>query len=143
MKNPIFVKMNHMGEFLKIYGIAFVTFTAIDLVWLGFVANNLYKKHLGFIMRPSPNWPVAILFYLLYLTGVVFFVISPALEKQSWKYALFAGMFFGLVTYATYDLTNLATLKDWPSFITVIDLVWGATLGGLVALITFLIVTKF
>jgi uncharacterized membrane protein len=132
-----------MAAFLKIYGIAFVVFTVVDLVWLGFIANSLYKKYLGFIMRPSPNWPVAIIFYLVYLAGVVFFVINPALAKQSWKYALFAGMFFGFITYATYDLTNLATLKDWPPFITVIDLIWGTTLGGLVSLITYIIVSKF
>jgi uncharacterized membrane protein len=131
-----------MTEFLKVYGIAFAAFITIDLVWLGFVANNLYKKYLGFIMRPSPNWPVAIIFYLLYLAGVVFFVINPALEKQSWKYALFAGMFFGLITYATYDLTNLATLKDWPPLITVIDLIWGTTLGGLVSVVTYIIVSR-
>lgn len=93
-------------------------------------------------MRPTPNWTVAILFYLLYLAGVVWFVINPALEKQSWKYALFGGMFFGLITYATYDLTNLATLKDWPVMITVIDLIWGTTLGGLVSFLTWFIVTK-
>jgi uncharacterized membrane protein len=131
-----------MIAFIKTYGIALVVFTAIDLVWLGFIANNLYKKYLGFIMRPSPNWPVAIVFYLVYLVGVVFFVINPALAKQSWKYALFAGMFFGFITYATYDLTNLATLKDWPPIITVIDLVWGTTLGGLVSLITYIIVSR-
>ncbi len=131
-----------MITFLKIYAVAFAAFCAIDLVWLGFIANKLYSKHLGYIMRPSPNWGVAILFYLLYLAGVVWFVINPAIEKQSWKFALFAGMFFGLITYATYDLTNLATLKDWPVLITVIDLIWGTTLGGLVSVVTWLIVTK-
>lgn len=131
-----------MREYLKIYGVALVVFTTIDLIWLGFVAGNLYKKYLGFIMRPSPNWTVAVVFYLLYLTGLAFFVIHPAIEKQSWKYALTAGMFFGLVTYATYDLTNLATVKEWPVLITVIDLVWGTVLGGLVSLITWLIVTR-
>jgi len=131
-----------MIDFLKTWLIALVAFTAIDLVWLGFIANNLYKKYLGFLMKPSPNWPVAIVFYLIYLTGVVFFVINPALAKQSWKYALFAGMFFGLVTYATYDLTNLATLKDWPPLITVVDLIWGSTLGGLVSLVTYIILSR-
>lgn len=129
-----------MIGYLKTYGVAFVVFLTIDLVWLVFIANNLYKKHLGFIMRPSPNWTAAIIFYLLYLAGLVYFVINPALEKDSWKYALFAGMFFGLITYATYDLTNLATLKDWPTLITVIDLIWGTTLGGLVSLITWWVV---
>jgi uncharacterized membrane protein len=131
-----------MIEYLKIYGIAFVVFITIDLIWLVLIAKNLYKKYLGFIMSPTPQWSAAILFYLLYLTGMVFFVIHPALIKQSWKFALFAGMFFGLITYATYDLTNLATLKDWPVLITVIDLVWGSVLGGLVSVVTWWIVTK-
>lgn len=131
-----------MGQFLKIYLISFLTFIVIDLVWLGFIAVNLYRKYLGFIMRPAPNWTAAIIFYLLYLAGIVFFVINPAIEKQSWKFALFAGMFFGLITYATYDLTNLATLKDWPITITIIDLAWGTTLGGLVSLITWLAATR-
>ena len=131
-----------MAAFLKMYGVAFVAFLVIDLVWLGFIANNLYRKYLGFIMRPSPNWTAAIVFYLLYLAGLVFFVINPAVEKSSWKFALLAGMFFGLITYATYDLTNLATLKDWPFLITVIDLIWGTTLGGLVSVITYLVVSK-
>jgi uncharacterized membrane protein len=132
-----------MAAIIKMYGIAFLSFLVIDLVWLGFIANDLYRKYLGFIMRPSPNWTAAIIFYLLYLAGLVFFVINPAVMKGSWKFALFAGMFFGLITYATYDLTNLATLKEWPFLITVVDLVWGTTLGGLVSIITYLVVTKF
>lgn len=131
-----------MAEFLKSYLIAFVAFTAIDLVWLGLIATKLYRKYLGYIMKPDPNWAAAAIFYLLYLAGLVFFVINPALEKQSMKYAILAGMFFGLVSYATYDLTNLATLKDWPVFITCIDLLWGTVLGGLVSAVTFLVMSK-
>jgi len=129
-----------MTEYLKIYGVAFAAFITIDLIWLVFIANSLYKKYLGFIMRPSPNWIAALIFYIIFMAGLVFFVIHPAIEKGNWKFALLAGMFFGLITYATYDLTNLATLKDWPAIITVIDLVWGTTLGGLVSLVTFWIV---
>ncbi len=131
-----------MITFLKAYGVAFVAFTAIDLVWLVFIANSLYKKYLGFLMKPQPNWYAAALFYLLYLAGVVFFVISPALEKQSWRYAFHAGLFFGLITYATYDLTNLATIKDWPVTITIIDLAWGSILGGLVSVITYFVMNR-
>jgi len=129
-------------NYLKEYGIAFITFFTIDLLWLGIVAKNLYNKHLGFILSSSPNWFAAIIFYLLYIAGVVFFVIDPAIKKGSWKYALFAGIFFGFITYATYDLTNLATLKDWPINITIIDLIWGSTLGGSVSWITYSIITK-
>lgn len=128
--------------FLKIYFVSFVTFFAVDLVWLAVVANKMYKKYLGFLMSTSPNWFAAIAFYLLYMTGLVFFVIAPALDKKSWSYALFAGMFFGLVTYATYDLTNYATLKDWPVTITIIDLIWGSTLGAVVSLSTYQIINK-
>ena len=128
-----------MAAFYKMYGVAFVAFLVIDLVWLGFIANNLYRKYLGFIMRPSPNWTAAIVFYLLYLAGLVFFVINPAVEKSSWKFALLAGMFFGLITYATYDLTNLATMKDWPLLVTVVDLVWGMVLSASVSVVTYLI----
>ncbi|MGM0552071.1 MAG: DUF2177 family protein [Bacteroidota bacterium] len=132
-----------MTTFLKSYLIAVPVFFAIDMLWLGLIANNLYRKGIGFIMKDSPNWSAAIIFYLLYLTGMVFFVIQPSLEKQSWKYALFVGMFFGFITYATYDLTNLATLKNWPVHITLIDLLWGTFLGGSVSVITHFIASKF
>ncbi|MFP4460966.1 MAG: DUF2177 family protein [Thermotogota bacterium] len=129
-----------MFDFIKIYLTSFVVFFVIDLVWLGVVAQKLYAKHLGYIMKEKPDWIAAILFYLLYIIGLVFFVIQPALEKSSWQYALFAGLFFGFITYATYDLTNLATLKDWPLKITIIDLIWGSVLGASVSIITYSII---
>ena len=126
-------------DFVKTYLVAFVVFFLIDIVWLVVVARKLYQKELGYIMSSQPNWFAAMLFYLLFITGVVFFVINPALAKESWSYALLVGMFFGLITYSTYDLINLATLKDWPLKITIIDLIWGTSLGGLVSTITFFI----
>lgn len=125
--------------FLKIFGVALVIFFAIDILWLGLIAKKMYSKHLGFIMSPSVKWIPAIIFYVLFVIGITFFVISPAIDKQSWSYALLAGMFFGFITYATYDLTNLATLKDWPLVITIIDLAWGSFLGGAVSILTFVI----
>lgn len=125
--------------FIKIFLVAFVVFFAIDIIWLGLVAKNLYKKYLGFIMAPQVNWIAAVIFYIVFIIGLSFFVIEPALTKQSLSYALLAGLFFGFITYATYDLTNLATLKDWPITITIIDLVWGSFLGGAVSTITYLI----
>ncbi len=125
--------------FIKIFLVAFVVFFAIDIIWLGLVAKNLYKKYLGFIMAPQVNWIAAVIFYIVFIIGLSFFVIEPALTKQSLSYALLAGLFFGFITYATYDLTNLATLKDWPITITIIDLVWGSILGGTVSTITYLI----
>ncbi len=127
---------------IKTYLIAFVVFFLIDLVWLVVVARKLYQQELGYIMSEKPNWIVAALFYLIFIAGLVFFVINPALEKNSWTYALLVGMLFGLITYSTYDLTNLATLKDWPIKITIIDLIWGTSLGGLVSTVTFFILRR-
>jgi len=123
--------------YFREYLITFIIFFTIDILWLGLVAKNIYRKHLGFIMSSKPNWIAAIVFYLLYIIGLVVFVVNPAIEKNSSSYALFAGAFFGFITYATYDLTNLATIKDWPIKITVIDLIWGSTLCGSVSWIAY------
>lgn len=128
---------------LRNYIITLVVFFAIDILWLGLVAKNLYQKYLGDLMRPSTNWTAAILFYMLYIGGLMFFVIYPALERGSWTYALFVGALFGLITYATYDMTNLATLKDWPIFITVVDISWGTVLNALTAWVSYLIINFF
>ncbi len=129
-------------QMLRSFTITFVVFMAIDLVWLGFIAKNLYSKYLGYIMTDKVNWGAAIIFYVLFIIGLLFFVISPALDKNSWTYALGAGALYGLLTYATYDLTNLATLKDWPIAITVIDMIWGTTLASLTSIISFSILQK-
>jgi uncharacterized membrane protein len=122
--------------------IAFPVFLAIDMLWLGLVARNFYSRQIGFLMKSDINWLAALIFYLLFIGGLVVFVISPSIEKKSWLNAVISGAFFGLVTYATYDLTNLATIKDWPLLVTVIDLIWGAVLACLVSTITFFIYTK-
>lgn len=128
--------------YIKLYAIALPVFFAIDMVWLGLVAKNFYKNQIGFLMTPNINWVAAILFYLLFIVGLVIFVITPAAEKGSWAHAFLLGALFGLITYATYDLTNLATLKDWPLLVTIVDLAWGATLGALVSVITYFIAGK-
>jgi uncharacterized membrane protein len=109
------------------------------MIWLGVVAKNLYQKELGYLLSDKPNWIAAIIFYLIFITGLVFFVINPAIDRDSLSYALFVGMLFGFITYATYDLTNLATIKDWPIKITLIDLAWGTSLGGAVSSLTFIL----
>lgn len=124
-------------EAVKAYIIAFITFFLIDIVWLVVVARKLYRQELGFLMSDKPNWIAAVIFYLIFILGIVFFVIHPALEKENWTYALFAGLLFGFITYATYDLTNLATIKNRPLKITIIDLIWGTSLGGVVSTITY------
>lgn len=129
-----------MGQYLKLYLVTFGVFFLVDIVWLGLVAKNMYREHLGMLMKANVNWPAAIIFYLLFIAGLIFFVIDPALAKDSLQYALLAGGFFGLITYATYDLTNLATLNNWPIFITVVDLIWGTVLSASTASISFLLV---
>lgn len=128
---------------IKLFLIALPIFFAIDMVWLGLVAKNFYQNQIGFLMTPNINWLAAIIFYFIFIAGLVLFVITPAVEKESWAHALLFGALFGLVTYATYDLTNLATLKDWPLMITLVDLAWGMTLGALVSFTTYIIFTKF
>ncbi len=122
---------------IKQYLIALVVFFVIDIIWLGFIAKDLYRENLGHLMRSSTNWPAAIIFYSFYIAGLIFFVVNPALEKNSIIYALLSGALFGFITYATYDMTNLATLKDWPLKITIIDIIWGTALNGLTASISF------
>lgn len=124
--------------YLKIYPLMLVGFFAIDLVWLGLVARPFYLKHLGFLLRESPNWPVAILFYLLFVAGILVFVVSPAIASDSWTRTILLGALFGLVTYGAYDLTNHATVKSWPWIVTVVDLCWGAVLTAAVSCIGFL-----
>ena len=128
--------------FLKLFLIALPVFFAIDMVWLVLVAKNFYQKQIGFLMKPEINWFAAIIFYLLFIAGLVTFVISPAIEKHSLVHAILFGALFGLITYATYDLTNLATLKDWPFLVTVVDLIWGTVLAASISVITYIIAGK-
>jgi uncharacterized membrane protein len=129
--------------FAKLYAVALPVFFAIDMVWLGLIAKDFYAKQIGFLMRSPPNWSAAVIFYLLFIGGLVAFVISPAIDKGQWQYAFGMGLFFGLVTYATYDLTSLAVIKDWPLRVTIIDMIWGAVLASSVSTITYLIAAKF
>ena len=128
---------------IRNYFISLGVFLVIDMVWLAFIAKSLYSKYLGYLMAPKVNFLAAFLFYMLFIIGLLVFVINPALVKESWQSALLMGMFFGLITYATYDLTNLATVKDWPVMITIIDLVWGSVVSGATALISYLILRLF
>ncbi|HVP49718.1 MAG TPA: DUF2177 family protein [Candidatus Bathyarchaeia archaeon] len=127
---------------MKLYIIALPVFLALDMAWLGLVARNFYAKRIGFLMKTDINWTAAILFYVLFTIGLVLFVIMPAVGKNSWVHALSFGALFGLIAYATYDLTNLATLKDWPLIVTMVDLAWGAVLAGSASMVTFFIASK-
>jgi uncharacterized membrane protein len=124
---------------LKLYLVSLTAFFAMDMLWLGLVARSFYQQHLGFLMSPSPNWFVAILFYLLFIVGILFFVVVPGLESGSLKATLLRAALFGLITYATYDLTNLATLKDWPVLLSVVDMLWGTFLSLSVSWVSFVV----
>ena len=127
-----------MSYYLKLYLITFAAFFAIDMLWLGWIARSFYRKTLGFLMAPAPNWAAAFVFYLLFIFGILFFVVVPGLQEGSLRSTLLRAALYGLITYATYDLTNLATLKDWPVFLTAVDITWGVVLSTLVSLVSFL-----
>lgn len=128
--------------FVKLYFIALPVFFVIDMVWLGLIAKNFYRSQIGGLMKSDVNWLAAVIFYLIFIVGLVVFVVQPAMEKGSWVHALVFGALFGLVCYATYDLTNLAVAKDWPLLVTVVDLIWGAVLAAAVSSITYVIAHK-
>jgi len=131
-----------MNMFIKLYLIALPVFFLIDMVWLGLIAKNFYREQIGFLMKTDVNWVAAIIFYLIFIGGLVVFVLAPAVEKRSWVNALLYGAFFGFVTYATYDLTNLAVTKGWPVLVTIVDLIWGAVLAALVSTISYFAALK-
>jgi uncharacterized membrane protein len=123
-----------VSKMILSYLLTTVVFFAIDLVWLGLIAKNIYKKYLGSLMSETVNWGAAMVFYLLFIAGIFIFVINPSIEKQSALRAVLLGAFFGLITYATYDLTNYATLKGFPLNVVIIDLAWGTFVTATVSL---------
>ena len=120
-----------------LYTLSLCAFLILDGIWLGFIAPELYQKYIGHLLTETPYWPAAIAFYLLFIGGIMYFATLPALQLRSGREALKRGALFGLMTYATYDLTNMATLPNWPLAITVIDLIWGSFLSGSVAYIGY------
>jgi uncharacterized membrane protein len=122
---------------LLVYAITMPIFFAIDLVWIGVVARDFYRRALGHLLSAQVNWAAAILFYLVFIAGIVFFAVRPALEAGSAARALTYGALLGFLAYATYDLTNQATMRDWPILVTVVDLAWGTVLTALVAYLSY------
>ena len=122
-------------KILYVYLSMLVTFFAIDMVWLGLVAKKFYANQLGDLMADSPNWLVAIIFYACYIVGIYIFAVRPALVSGSVMTGLIYGALFGFFCYATYDFTNLATLKNWPTTMVYVDIIWGIVITGTTALI--------
>ena len=122
---------------LSTYAVTLPIFFAVDMLWLGTLAKAFYRRHLGYLLSPEVNWTAAILFYLVFIAGIVFFAVKPAIEAGSPMRALVYGAFFGFVAYATYDLTNHATVRDWPMIVTIVDLLWGTVLCSVVAWLSY------
>lgn len=132
-----------MGAFLVKLLVAGGVMAVIDAVWLSVVANKFYKSQLGPLLLEKPNMIAAVAFYVIFVIGVVVFAVMPALAAGSWKLALGLGALLGLVTYATYDLTNLATLKGFPVKVVIVDLIWGVVLTATVAITTYAVISKW
>ena len=127
-------------KWLLYYGLTLTVFMVIDLLWLGFISKDIYSKYLGYLMSDNVNWLAAVVFYLIFIGGVCYFVLYPSLIDKNMTNLLIRAALFGFITYATYDLTNLATIKDWPINITIIDLIWGTTLSTSVSVISYFII---
>lgn len=125
--------------YLKLFLLTIPVFFLIDMIWLGTMIPTFYRKRLGHLMSPKPNWIAAFIFYFIFIIGILFFAVVPNLGEGSWQHALFLGAMYGLFTYATYNLTNLATLNNWSPTVVVVDIIWGMFLCGSVASLSYLI----
>jgi uncharacterized membrane protein len=125
--------------YLKLYALTVPVFFVIDILWLGVIAKGFYRRKLDFILSDQVNWVAAVAFYLIYIAGILFFAVRPALNSNNWEQAALLGALFGFFTYATYDLTNLATIRKWPLTIVVVDILWGVCLCTIVSLSSFAI----
>ncbi len=125
-------------QYISLYALTVPVFFLIDMVWLGFVAKDFYQSKLGYLLGPV-NWSAALTFYFIYIVGILIFAVVPALTGGSFTKALIMGALFGFFAYATYDLTNYATVKDWPLSVVFVDIMWGIVLTGSVASASYLI----
>lgn len=119
-----------MMDYILAYLFTAIAFLVIDAIWLGKVAPKFYYSRLGNILLEKPNLGVATIFYVVYIVGIVVFAVSPALDQSNAMVALINGALFGFCAYATYDITNYATLKNWSLTVTLVDLTWGTILTG-------------
>jgi uncharacterized membrane protein len=119
-----------MTRYLAGYAAVAVTMLVLDMLWLGVVAKPLYQQGIGHLMAAQPKLPAAAFFYLLYALGLMIFVVVPNGVTSPWDQTLWKGALFGLFCYATYDLSNLATLKAWPASLALIDMAWGSVLSA-------------
>ena len=119
--------------YAKLYLLTVPVFFFIDIIWLGWLGRGFYQKQIGFILSDRVNWSAAAAFYLIYIAGILIIAVIPALDKGQASRAMIWGALFGFFTYATYDLTNMATIDGWPLAMVVVDIFWGTVLCTLVA----------
>ena len=131
-----------ISRILLTYAVSVPVFFIVDMIWLGVIAKDFYRKALEPLITPDINWIAAIIFYLLFLIGVLIFALLPGMERRSLVYTIALAALFGFIAYATYDLTNLATLRDWPLMLSIVDMIWGAFLSASTAAITYLIMSR-
>lgn len=129
-----------MRTWLIAYLTALAALAVLDGIWLGLAAREFYKARIGQLLLEQPVWSIAIVFYLIHAGGIAVFAVSPALAAGSWTTAALYGALFGFCAYATYDITNLATLRGWSMAVSLVDLVWGAVATAAAATISFLAV---
>lgn len=136
------VDMLPLSKIIILYLLTIPVFFAIDMTWLVFIARNFYKQQMGSLLRPDVIWWAAIVFYLLFIIGILYFAVLPAYAAGDWTKALLLGALFGFFTYMTYDLTNYSTTRDWPLLLAFVDTVWGTVLSASVATASFFIASK-
>lgn len=132
-----------MTDFIVQLLVAGVVMGVFDAIWLSVVAKTFYRSQIGSLLLDKPNMVAAVIFYVIYTVGIVAFALSPALENGSWEYALGYGALLGFVAYATYDLTNLSTIKGFTKKLVVVDLIWGTLLTAAVSVISYGIIQQF
>ena len=130
-------------RFVVAYIVTAIVFLGLDTLWLTQVALGMYRRELGTLLLDKPNLPIAAVFYLLFVVGIVVLAILPALNGGTWINALLLGAVLGLVAYGTYDITNLSTLRNWSLTVTLADLAWGTALTAVSATLGYLAVTWF
>lgn len=126
-------------KYILLYFSTLIIFFIVDMIWLGVIAKKFYRDQLGALLLDNFKWAPAFIFYFMFICGLLIFVVIPSLEKKSLLYAVSFGAMFGLIAYATYDLTNLATLKGWPIHLTIVDMIWGAVLSAIVSSFSYLV----
>ncbi|TNM62317.1 DUF2177 family protein [Aliirhizobium smilacinae] len=120
-----------------------VAFLGLDFLWLGTVATGFYRSRIGSLLLDQPNFVAAGVFYLFYVAGIVYFAVQPALLSGNWTTAAVAGAILGFIAYGTYDMTNLATLKNWSPTVSAVDMAWGTALTSFSAVVGYFVAQKF